>query len=86
VADQQFTVLCDNASSTFGWRPSLIQCAVYSRYLLLGYIIVGGLAYFAGLRLLRAIHPSDVQLVNQFLGKRYEPLINLFSKLLQTKW
>jgi O-antigen/teichoic acid export membrane protein len=63
----------------------LAQYAVYSRYLLLGYVAVGGLAYLAGLRLLRAIHPSDVQLVNQFLGKRYKPLINLLSKLLQAR-
>jgi O-antigen/teichoic acid export membrane protein len=62
----------------------LAQYAAYSRYLLLGYVLVGGLAYLMGLRLLRTIHPSDVQLAKQFLGKRYEPLINLLSKLLQT--
>jgi O-antigen/teichoic acid export membrane protein len=61
----------------------LAQYAAYSRYLLLGYVLVGGLAYLVGLRLLRAIHPSDVQLVKQSLGKRYEPLVNLLSKLLQ---
>jgi len=64
----------------------LAHYAAYSRYLLLGYVMVGGLAYLAGLRLLRAIHPSDVQLVKQFLGKRYEPLINLLSKFLQTSY
>jgi O-antigen/teichoic acid export membrane protein len=62
----------------------LAQYAAYSRYLLPGYVMLGGLAYLAGLRLLRAIHPSDIQLVRQFLGRRYDPLVNLLSKLLET--
>jgi O-antigen/teichoic acid export membrane protein len=64
----------------------LAQYVAYSRYFLPCYIMVGGLAYFAGLRLLRAIHPSDIQLVRQFLGKRYDPLVNLLSKLLETAY
>jgi O-antigen/teichoic acid export membrane protein len=62
----------------------LAEYAAYSRYLLPEYILVGGVAYFAGLRLLRAIDPSDIQLVKQFLGKRYDPLVNLLSRLLET--
>jgi O-antigen/teichoic acid export membrane protein len=62
----------------------LAQFAAYSRYLLPGYVMVGGLVYLAGLRLLRAIHSSDVELVRQFLGRRYDPMVKLLSRLLET--
>jgi len=60
------------------------QYAAYSRLLLPAYVMIGGCTYLAGLRLLKAIHPADVQLAKQFLGKRYEWPVNLLGKLLQS--
>jgi O-antigen/teichoic acid export membrane protein len=62
----------------------LAQYVAYSRLLLPAYVIVGGCTYLGGLRLLKAIHPADVDLVRQALGKRYEFAVNLLSKILQT--
>jgi len=64
---------------------SLAQYVFYSRLLLPVYIILGTCAYLAGIRLLRAIHANDVQLVKRFLGKRYEWPINLLAKILLTE-
>jgi len=60
----------------------LTQYVFYSRLLLPAYIIVGAVTYLIGLRLLRALRPADIQLGIQFLGKRYEPLVNLVGKIL----
>jgi O-antigen/teichoic acid export membrane protein len=60
----------------------LTQYVFYKRLLLPAYIMVGAVAYLTGLRLLKAVRPADVQLAVQFLGKRYEPLVNLAGKIL----
>ena len=60
----------------------LTQYVFYNRLLLPAYIIVGAVTYLIGLRLLRALRPADIQLGMQFLGKRYEPLVNLVGKIL----
>lgn len=62
----------------------LTQHVVYSRLLLPAYVIIGGCTYLAGLRLLKAVHPADVELAKHFLGKRYEFPVNFLSKILQT--
>jgi len=63
----------------------LAQYVFYNGLLLPAYAILGGCTYLAGLRLLRAIHPADVQLAKQFLGRRYESLVNLLGMILQTR-
>jgi O-antigen/teichoic acid export membrane protein len=62
----------------------LSEYLLYDRLLLPAYVIVGAVTYLAGLRLLKAIHPADVQLTKQFLGARYQRPVNLLSKILQT--
>lgn len=59
-----------------------VQYVWYSRLLLPAYALLGFFLYLAGLRVLRAVHSSDIQLAKQFLGKRYEQPINLLSKIL----
>ena len=63
----------------------LAQYVSYNRLLLPAYAILGGGTYLAGLRLLRAIHSADVQLAKEFLGRRYESLVNLLGMILQTR-
>lgn len=63
----------------------LAQYVSYNRDLLPAYALLGGVVYLAGLRLLKAIHASDVHLAKQFLGRRYEPEINLLSKVLRAE-
>jgi len=60
----------------------LVQCAVYDRLLLPAYVILGGSVYMAGLRLLNAIHQADLELVEQFLGKRYSKVVRLLGLVL----
>lgn len=62
----------------------LSEYLLYDRLLLPAYVIVGAVTYLAGLRLLKAIHPADVELTKQFLGARYQRPVNLLSKILQT--
>ena len=62
----------------------LSEYLLYDRLLLPAYVIVGAVTYLAGLRLLKAIHPADIQLTKQFLGARYQRPVNLLSKILQT--
>jgi len=61
----------------------LAQYVSYSKFLLPIYALLGGFTYLAGLRLLKAIHPADIQLAQQFVGKRYRSAINLLSRILQ---
>jgi O-antigen/teichoic acid export membrane protein len=63
----------------------LAQYLSYNRDLLPAYALLGGAVYLVGLRLLKAIHASDVELTKQFLGRRGESLINLLSKILQAE-
>jgi len=51
--------------------------------LLPAYVIVGGCTYLAGLRLLKAVHPVNVELARQAFGKRYEFPLDFLSKILQ---
>jgi O-antigen/teichoic acid export membrane protein len=60
----------------------LTEYVFYNRLLLPAYILIGAVTYLAGLRLLRTIRPADAELALHFLGKRYEPLVNLVGKVL----
>jgi hypothetical protein len=37
-----------------------------------------------GLRLLKVIRQADAELAKEFLGKRYEPLVNLLGRVLRS--
>jgi O-antigen/teichoic acid export membrane protein len=63
----------------------LAQYAYYNRLMLPVYVLIGGCSYLAGLRLLRAVHRADVELVREFLGKRWEAPVKLLSKILETR-
>ncbi len=56
----------------------------YDKHLLPVYVVLGACAYLIGLRLLRAIRPSDIQLAKQSFGKRYWTPINILSKILMS--
>ena len=58
------------------------QYVYYNRLMLPAYMLIGTIAYLSGLRLLKAIHPPDIDLAKQFLGRRYELPMNLLSKIL----
>ena len=60
----------------------LIQYVFYNRLLFPAYVMVGAVTYLIGLRLLRALRPADRQLAVVFLGKQYEPLVNLVWEIL----
>jgi O-antigen/teichoic acid export membrane protein len=60
------------------------QYVAYSRLLLPVYVMIGTFTYLAGLRMLKAVHPTDVDLARQVLGERYMFLVNFLSKILQT--
>ena len=60
----------------------LTQYVFYNRLLLPVYIIVGAITYLIGLRLLKALRPADRELAVVFLGRQYEPLVNLVWKIL----
>jgi len=70
------------ASTAMAIAVWLTQYVFYNRLLLPAYVIVGAVTYLIGLRLLKAVHPADAQLAVEFLGKRYEPLVNLAGKIL----
>lgn len=61
----------------------LAQHIFYDRLLLPIYIMIGGVTYLAGLRLLRAITPSDHDLAMQLLGKRLRPVAGLLWRTLR---
>ena len=61
---------------------SLAQYAFYNRLLLPVYITLGACTYVAGLRLLRAIDTADLELANQFLGRRLQPIASLLRRIL----
>jgi O-antigen/teichoic acid export membrane protein len=71
------------ASLVMGSMVWLAQYLWYDRHLLPAYVVLGGCVYLIGLRLLRAVRPSDIHFAKQFLGKRYEAPINVLSNILK---
>jgi len=53
---------------------SLVEYVWYSKYLLPLYALTGGLTYLTMLRVLHAATKTDIQLIQQYLGKRLKPL------------
>jgi len=64
---------------------SLVQHVWYSKYLLPLYALTGGLTYLIMLRALQAATKTDIQLIQQYLGKRLEFLINPIGSFLLSK-
>jgi len=62
-----------------------IQYLHYSKYLLPLYAFVGGSIYLATLRILHAIKPSDMQLIRQYLGPRFQFAIRPLERHLVTE-
>jgi O-antigen/teichoic acid export membrane protein len=56
----------------------MVQLARYSKFLLPLYVLVGGIVYIMMLRLLKVVHTSDLELLDDFLGKR----LSLFARIL----
>ena len=54
----------------------------FSSYLLLLYIVVGGITYAIGLRLLGAIDEDDIELIRNLLGKRATVITDIVEKVL----
>ncbi len=58
------------------------QLMLYSKYLLLVYVLVGGVVYLVTLRFLRAVRAHDIHLAKAFAGKKFERLVDLVKPLL----
>jgi O-antigen/teichoic acid export membrane protein len=56
----------------------LVQLTRYNKFLLPLYVLVGGMVYIMMLRLLKVVHSSDLELLNDFAGKR----LSLFARIL----
>ena len=61
------------------------QIPWYSRFLLPVYAFVGALTYFACLRILRTLRPSDTELVRRYLGPRFRFLVDPVERYLVTQ-
>ena len=59
----------------------LVQAHYYNKYLLPAYVAVGGFIYFSMLLVLRAIKAQDIELLDEYLGPRYEFITRLLKRL-----
>ena len=59
-----------------------LQMWFYSKFLLPGYVLVGGVTYLVMLRLLKAAQPRDVDLINKYFGKRLAFIGSLLKTIL----
>lgn len=59
-----------------------MQTLMYSRYLLPLYVLVGALTYFASLRILHVIKPSDLEFTTRYLGPRFGSVQGLLERYL----
>jgi len=62
-----------------------MQYMYFSPYLLLLYIVVGGITYAIGLRLLRAVNEDDIELIRNLLGKRATVITDIVEKVLVSR-
>jgi O-antigen/teichoic acid export membrane protein len=62
----------------------LVQTRYYSKYLLPGYVVVGGFIYFSMLFVLRTIKAEDVQLLDEYLGPRFRFIVRPLRKFMQS--
>jgi len=58
-----------------------LQLFYYSRFLLPIYLLVGFLAYLLGMRTLKAINPSDIDLLRRMLGSRFGRVCGFLSRV-----
>lgn len=56
----------------------VVQLVRYSKFLLPSYVLVGCMVYILMLRLLKVVNSSDLELLNDFVGKR----LSLFARIL----
>lgn len=63
------------------FSPASYQFLVIRLHLLPVYVIVGGLAYFLGLVLLRAIKKRDIELIEEYLPRRLRRIAGLMEKI-----
>lgn len=62
-----------------------LQAVFYSRYLLPVYIVVGGIVFILGLRVLHAINREDIDLLTDFLSPSLKPLAGALRKVLAVR-
>jgi len=60
----------------------IVQQFLVGQFYLPLYILIGGVSYFAFMRLFRVINTSDIALVKDFLPKRLEFVADILAKLL----
>jgi len=85
---QKIKITFDKEALTKSLVASLVMAMVvaaaeilrYSKYLLPLYVLVGASTYLAALRILRAIKPSDIELLRQYLGTRFDIAVNQLEK------
>jgi hypothetical protein len=63
----------------------IVEEFFYSNYLLLAYVVIGGLVFFLALRPLHAIDREDLTLLGDFLGPRLAFFGEWARKVLDTK-
>jgi len=59
----------------------LIERVCFRRYLLLFYILVGGVVYVLALRILKAVNENDIQLIRTLAGPRAALIVNVIEKI-----
>jgi hypothetical protein len=59
-----------------------LQLVYYTKFMLLVYVLVGGIIYIISLRLLKAVDEQDMELVRGFLGRRLESVSRFLSWVL----
>lgn len=60
----------------------LAQIIYYSKYLLPLYVLIGGSVFILGLRMLRTINRDDVELVSEFLPRRFRLVAKVMERVL----
>jgi len=69
------------ASSAMALGVQLLQMVYYSRFLLPLYFLAGAALYLVAIRALRAATTTDIDLIRQVLGPRFNGLCDLLSHL-----
>jgi O-antigen/teichoic acid export membrane protein len=70
------------ASSLMAIVLFALQLVYYAKFVLLVYVLVGGIIYIISLRLLKAVDEQDMELVRGFLGRRLESVSRFLSWVL----
>jgi O-antigen/teichoic acid export membrane protein len=73
------------ASTGMALVMEALQLFYYSRFLLPGYLAVGILAYLFGMRALKAMSATDIDLFRRILGPRSDRMCDLLSKVVVPK-